>query len=165
MKIQRVPSKWAKTKVILQNQSLSLYVPDTRKYDLSVLKEMLALYAMVYIKPDRGSFGIGVMRAEQRTVILSPSQQKTEINVTADNEERQQQEAQVLYILRYAKMAEVFFSPKSCMRPYRNEFRTVPTSSKKELISCVTKIVPSTFEFLPKRLHQVHGKQQECSEE
>jgi hypothetical protein len=112
MKIQRVPSKWAKTKVILQNQSLSLYVPDTRKYDLSVLKEMLALYAMVYIKPDRGSFGIGVMRAEQRTVILSPSQQKTEINVTADNEERQQQEAQVLYILRYAKMAEVFFSPE-----------------------------------------------------
>lgn len=112
MKIQRVPSKWAKTKVILQNQSLSLYVPDTRKYDLSVLKEMLTLYAMVYIKPDRGSFGIGVMRAEQRTVILSPSQQKTEINVTANNEEREQQAAQVLYILRYAKMAEVFFSPE-----------------------------------------------------
>lgn len=112
MKIQRVPSKWAKTKVILQNQSLSLYVPDTRKYDLSVLKEMLALYAMVYIKPDRGSFGIGVMRAEQRTVILSPSQQKTEMNVTANNEEREQQEAQVLYILRYAKTAEVFFSPE-----------------------------------------------------
>lgn len=131
MKIQRVPSKWAKTKVILQNQSLSLYVPDTRKYDLNVLKEMLALYAMVYIKPDRGSFGIGVMRAEQRTVILSPSQQKTEINVTANNDEREQQEAQVLYILRYAKTAEVFFSPKSCMRPYRNEFRTVPTSSKR----------------------------------
>ncbi|MBY3618784.1 YheC/YheD family protein [Acinetobacter sp. CUI P1] len=112
MKIQRVPSKWAKTKVILQNQSLSLYVPDTRKYDLSVLKEMLALYAMVYIKPDRGSFGIGVMRAEQRTVILSPSQQKTEMNTTANNEEIQQQEAQVLYILRYAKTAEVFFSPE-----------------------------------------------------
>ncbi|KAA1188033.1 YheC/YheD family protein [Paenibacillus sp. B2(2019)] len=112
MKIQRVPSKWAKTKVILQNQSLSLYVPDTRKYDLNVLKEMLALYAMVYIKPDRGSFGIGVMRAEQRTVILSPSQQKTEMTVTANNEEREQQEAQVLYILRYAKTAEVFFSPE-----------------------------------------------------
>ena len=112
MKIQRVPSKWAKTKVILQNQSLSLYVPDTRKYDLNVLKEMLALYAMVYIKPDRGSFGIGVMRVEQRTVILSPSQQKTEMTVTANNEEREQQEAQVLYILRYAKTAEVFFSPE-----------------------------------------------------
>lgn len=112
MKIQRVPSKWAKTKVILQNQSLSLYVPDTRKYDLSVLKEMLALYAMVYIKPDRGSFGIGVMRVEQRTVILSPSQQKTEMTATANNEEREQQEAQVLYILRYAKTAEVFFSPE-----------------------------------------------------
>lgn len=112
MKIQRVPSKWAKTKVILQNQSLSLYVPDTRKYDLSVLKEMLALYTMVYIKPDRGSFGIGVMRAEQRTVILSPSQRKSEKNATTDNEEIEQQETQLLYILRYAKTAEVFFSPE-----------------------------------------------------
>ncbi|WP_042123055.1 YheC/YheD family protein [Paenibacillus sp. FSL R5-0345] len=112
MKIQRVPSKWAKTKVILQNQSLSLYVPDTRKYDLSVLKEMLVLYTMVYIKPDRGSFGIGVMRAEQRTVILSPSQRKSEKNATTDNEEIEQQETQLLYILRYAKTAEVFFSPE-----------------------------------------------------
>lgn len=112
MKIQRVPSKWAKTKVILQNQSLSLYVPDTRKYDLSVLKEMLALYAMVYIKPDRGSFGNGVMKAEQRTVILSPSQQKSEMNASANNEEIEQQEAQVLYILRYQKTAEVFFTPE-----------------------------------------------------
>lgn len=165
MKIQRVPSKWAKTKVILQNQSLSLYVPDTRKYDLSVLKEMLALYAMVYIKPDRGSFGIGVMRAEQRTVILSPSQQKTEMNTTANNEEIQQQEAQVLYILRYAKTAEVFFSPEELHEALQKRIQNRTYLIQKELISCVTKIVPSTFEFLPKRLHQVHGKQQECSEE
>jgi hypothetical protein len=112
MKIQRVPSKWAKTKVILQNQSLALYVPDTRKYDLNVLKEMLALYTMVYIKPDRGSFGNGVMRAEQRTVTLSPSQQKTELNSPPDNERIEVQEAQVLYILRYGKTAEVFFTPE-----------------------------------------------------
>ncbi|WP_313641646.1 YheC/YheD family protein [Paenibacillus sp.] len=112
MKIQRVPSKWAKTKVILQNQSLSLYVPDTRKYDLNVLKEMLVLYTMIYIKPDRGSFGFGVMRAEQRTVTLSSSQQKTEINATPNNDEIEQQEAQILYILRYGKTAEVFFTPE-----------------------------------------------------
>ncbi|HEY4432567.1 MAG TPA: YheC/YheD family protein [Paenibacillus sp.] len=112
MKIQRVPSKWAKTKVILQNQSLALYVPDTRKYDLNVLKEMLALYTMVYIKPDRGSFGNGVMRAEQRTVTLSSSQRKTELNSPPDNEEIEPQEAQILYILRYGKTAEVFFTPE-----------------------------------------------------
>ncbi|WP_339318196.1 YheC/YheD family protein [Paenibacillus sp. FSL R10-2734] len=110
MKIQRVPSKWAKTKVILQNQSLSMYVPDTRKYDLNVLKEMLALYTMVYIKPDRGSFGFGVMRAEQRTVILSPSQQNTEMKDSPNNDEKEQQEARILFILRYGKSAEVFFS-------------------------------------------------------
>ncbi|MNO83086.1 Endospore coat-associated protein YheD [compost metagenome] len=112
MKIQRVPSKWAKTIVILQNQSLALYVPDTRKYDLNVLKEMLALYTMVYIKPDRGSFGNGVMRAEQRTVTLSSSQQKPEVNSPPNNEEIEPQEAQVLYILRYGKTAEVFFTPE-----------------------------------------------------
>lgn len=110
MKIQRVPSKWAKTKVILQNQSLSLYVPDTRKYALDVLKEMIALFTMVYIKPDRGSYGIGVMRAEQRTVSLSPSKQElgNQTNPTDDNSE--QTEDKIMYILRFGKSAEVFFT-------------------------------------------------------
>lgn len=112
MKIQRVPSKWNKTKVILQNQSLSLYVPDTRKYDLDVLIEMLALYAMVYIKPDRGSYGIGVMRAEQRTVALRPSnsQYNNEINPTEDNIEHS--EDKIMYILRFGKTTEIFFTPE-----------------------------------------------------
>lgn len=109
MKIRRVSSKWAKTKVILQNQSLSLYVPDTRKYDLDVLKEMLALYTMVYIKPDRGSYGIGVMRAEQRSVALSPSTAQLD-NDIPPNEEAEQLEDKIMYILRFGKSAEIFFT-------------------------------------------------------
>lgn len=111
MKIQRVPSKWAKTKVILQNQSLSLYVPDTRKYDLDVLREMLALYTMVYIKPDRGSYGIGVMRAEQRSVALSPSTAQLD-NAMTPSEEVEQPEDKIMYILRFGKSAEIFFTPE-----------------------------------------------------
>lgn len=110
MKIQRVPSKWAKTRVILQNQSLSQYVPDTRKYSLDILKEMISLYTMVYIKPDRGSYGIGVMRAEQRTVLLSSSKQKAEAEDSPSKDHTNRPEEQIMFILRYGKTAEVFFS-------------------------------------------------------
>lgn len=48
MRIQRVSSKWAKTKVILQNRQLSVYIPETRKYSLEDLKEMLHLHGTVY---------------------------------------------------------------------------------------------------------------------
>ncbi|MNJ38161.1 Endospore coat-associated protein YheD [compost metagenome] len=40
------------------------YIPDTRKYSLAQLQDMLGLYEMVYIKPDCGTYGIGVMCAE-----------------------------------------------------------------------------------------------------
>lgn len=110
MKIQRVPSKWAKTRIILQNHSLSQYVPDTRKYELNELKAMIAQYTMVYIKPDRGSYGIGVMRAEQRTVVLSASNQKAAADEATSSSYTQPPEKQTLFILRYGKTAEVFFS-------------------------------------------------------
>lgn len=122
MKIQRVSSKWAKTKVILQNQSLSLYVPDTRKYDLNVLKEMLSLYTMVYIKPDRGSYGIGVMRAEQRTVALSPSTTQL-VNPITPTEDVEQPEDKFMYILRFEKSAEIFFTPEEMHKAIRNRIQ------------------------------------------
>ena len=106
MRIQRVSSKWAKTKAILQNHALSVYVPDTRKYGLTTLKEMLKLYNMVYIKPDRGTYGSGVMRVEQRVVTLS-SNQSIDIAEEIEGSER---ESKLMYLLRYRKSAEVFFS-------------------------------------------------------
>lgn len=65
MAIQRVASKWAKTKVLLNNKGLASYIPATRLYSLEALEDMLATHTLVYIKPDRGTYGNGVMSVEQ----------------------------------------------------------------------------------------------------
>ncbi|WP_286155139.1 YheC/YheD family protein [Bacillus sp. FJAT-27264] len=108
MKIQRVSSKWAKTSVILLNPGLANYIPDTRKYSFPTLVEMLAIHATVYVKPDRGTYGSGVMRAEQRVVSLAPS------ILADDSDDRKavRKEEQTMYILRYNKTAQIFASPQ-----------------------------------------------------
>jgi hypothetical protein len=110
MRIQRVSSKWAKTKIILQNRLLAIFIPETRKYSLDHLTELLEVYGTVYIKPDRGTYGSGVMRAERRTVHLSPSGQLRDHEVTAADSYEEKNREQVMYILRYAKDAEVYNS-------------------------------------------------------
>jgi hypothetical protein len=114
MRIQRVSSKWAKTKVILQNQLLSVFIPETRKYRLEDLKELLGLYGTVYIKPDRGTYGSGVMRVEQRVVHLSPSEQQPDFGHPESASRACEAEAapKQMYILRYAKDAEIFSTPE-----------------------------------------------------
>ncbi|ASA25003.1 YheC/YheD family protein [Paenibacillus donghaensis] len=105
MRIQRVSSKWAKTMVLLQNPSLAIHIPDTRKYSHEALEQLLDLYATVYIKPDRGTYGSGVMRAEKRMVTLIPGgkpEKKDPLEAAADT--------QIMYILRYEKMARIFSS-------------------------------------------------------
>ncbi|EPY08561.1 hypothetical protein PAALTS15_04381 [Paenibacillus alvei TS-15] len=66
MSSQRIFSKWKKTK-ILQDSSLRSYIPKTSIYSALRLKEMLNQYQMVYVKPDLGTHGKGVMRVTQRT--------------------------------------------------------------------------------------------------
>ena len=61
-----VMSKWAKTKVLLGNDEVRSYIPDTRKLSKSSLKTMLNLYGMVYVKPEHGTYGKGVIRVEQQ---------------------------------------------------------------------------------------------------
>lgn len=63
--IQRIASKWEKTKVLRQNDQLLHYIPDTRKYSLEQLQDMLSTYDLVYIKPDHGTYGNGVMNAQK----------------------------------------------------------------------------------------------------
>ena len=72
MTIQRIASKWEKTKVIRRKESLRPYIPDTRKYSSDHLREMLENYEMVYVKPDHGTYGNGVMCAEYWTDDLVP---------------------------------------------------------------------------------------------
>ncbi|USB33797.1 YheC/YheD family protein [Paenibacillus sp. YPG26] len=57
-------SKWIKTNVLLKNPAIRKYIPDTRRFNAQNLKSMLNAYGMVYIKPERGTHGLGVIRAE-----------------------------------------------------------------------------------------------------
>ncbi|MWV42615.1 YheC/YheD family protein [Paenibacillus sp. HJL G12] len=61
-----VLSKWIKTKVLLGNDHVRYHILDTRKFSKSSLKTMLKLYGMVYVKPEIGTYGNGVIRVEQR---------------------------------------------------------------------------------------------------
>ncbi|GIP59169.1 YheC/YheD family protein [Paenibacillus woosongensis] len=65
MAIQRVASKWEKTKALNKKDHILPYIPETRKYSLAHLQDMLGAYNMVYIKPDCGTYGIGVMCVEK----------------------------------------------------------------------------------------------------
>ncbi len=59
-----VSSKWLKTKALLTNNELQKYVPRTELMTASSLMAMLHELKMVYIKPNIGSYGNGVMRVE-----------------------------------------------------------------------------------------------------
>ena len=62
MSIQRVASKWHKTTVLEQNKHIFKFVPLTQPYNCDSLKSMLEKFSNVFIKPDRGTHGNGVMQ-------------------------------------------------------------------------------------------------------
>lgn len=64
MRIQRIASKWKKTQIIQQRTHLQAYIPETQKFSLENLTNMIHKYELIYIKPDRGTYGQGVMSAE-----------------------------------------------------------------------------------------------------
>ncbi|XEC95013.1 YheC/YheD family protein [Paenibacillus tarimensis] len=66
MAIRRIISKWEKTKAILGNVQLNDYIPRTEIFTEPELALMLDQYNMVYVKPDKGTFGSGVIRIERR---------------------------------------------------------------------------------------------------
>lgn len=62
-----VLSKWRKTNALLRKPEMREFIPETRKLTYESLRELLDKYKMVYIKPDIGTYGNGVMRAEAVT--------------------------------------------------------------------------------------------------
>lgn len=64
---QKVGSKWIKTNILLKNNDLAPYIPETKVYDKKTLVTMLDKYQMVYLKPDKGSQGKGVIRLDKLT--------------------------------------------------------------------------------------------------
>lgn len=60
-----VVSKWKKTKALEKYDDLKKVIPDTVQMTKSSLHHYLREYNMVYIKPDYGTYGNGVMRVKK----------------------------------------------------------------------------------------------------
>ncbi|MFD2615325.1 YheC/YheD family protein [Paenibacillus gansuensis] len=61
-----VSSKMEKTRILLRDPELARHVPETYPLTSVRLKQMLDRTGMVYVKPDTGSLGIGVMKVEKQ---------------------------------------------------------------------------------------------------
>lgn len=62
---QHIGSKWRKTAALMRSKPLRRLIPETVRYDRARLIKMLNRYAMVYVKPETGTHGKGVMRVAQ----------------------------------------------------------------------------------------------------
>ncbi|WP_042197109.1 YheC/YheD family protein [Paenibacillus camerounensis] len=68
MKVKKadpLQSKWYKTRLLQQSGFIKRYIPDTRRFSRSNLEQMIYSYGMIYVKPERGTYGNGVIRAER----------------------------------------------------------------------------------------------------
>ncbi|SEN46686.1 YheC/YheD family protein [Paenibacillus sp. OV219] len=79
MAIQRVKSKWAKTKVLMNSEQLRARIPVTKVWASPALEQLLQDFGMVYVKPDQGTFGLGVIRVEKQSDISYSYQHDTKI--------------------------------------------------------------------------------------
>lgn len=59
---QQIASKLLKTAVILSDPHLATYIPETRWFSKDTLYYMLRKYPVVYLKPDKGTGGGGIIR-------------------------------------------------------------------------------------------------------
>ena len=58
-------SKWIKTQVLSRNQSIRPLIPRTEILTKHSLHSMLQAYHMVYLKPDNGTWGKGILKVRQ----------------------------------------------------------------------------------------------------
>jgi hypothetical protein len=65
--IQRIQSKLAKTNVLLLHETIRNFIPSTKKWSREMLLSMLNRYSMIYVKPNLGTYGNGVIRVEKIT--------------------------------------------------------------------------------------------------
>lgn len=62
-----VGSKWKKTLAICRHEKINAFVPETLRLSEASLAQLLAKFGMVYVKPEYGSHGKGVIRVERCT--------------------------------------------------------------------------------------------------
>ncbi len=63
---QQIASKMLKTRVLQRDPSLRGVIPETLWYTRQNLEEMLERHRTVYVKPDKGGGGAGILRIEKR---------------------------------------------------------------------------------------------------
>lgn len=66
-KVRKHHGKWKKTKLLLKHRRFKKYVPPTAKFNKKNLSSFLDKYTSVYIKPDLGRHGHGVIKVTKRT--------------------------------------------------------------------------------------------------
>jgi hypothetical protein len=62
---RQLASKWLKSNALLTNPYIAQHIPKTRLYNTTNLRQMLARYGMVVLKPVCGTGGNGVIKAEK----------------------------------------------------------------------------------------------------
>jgi glutathione synthase/RimK-type ligase-like ATP-grasp enzyme len=67
-----IHSKWAKTLAIAASPEVRGHIPVTHRLNKETLQKMLHQHKMVYIKPNVGTFGNGVMRVEWKEGAAAP---------------------------------------------------------------------------------------------
>jgi hypothetical protein len=63
---QQIASKLLKTRVLEKTESLRPFLPETLWYSSDALEEMLTRYPSVYVKPDKGGGGGGILCVRKR---------------------------------------------------------------------------------------------------
>lgn len=61
---RHVLSKWVKTQAVLQDDRVKSHIPETYPFCYETLKWMLHRHHMIYVKPDIGTYGNGVIKVE-----------------------------------------------------------------------------------------------------
>jgi hypothetical protein len=65
MKHTCIRSKMTKGKPLMDDPNISRYVPKTQWFHASSLERMLNTFSTLYIKPDKGSAGVGIIRVKR----------------------------------------------------------------------------------------------------
>lgn len=63
---QYVISKWEKTELLMEDEDIRAYMPDTQLLTYQSLLDMLSSYPVVFLKPDNGMKGKGIIRVKRR---------------------------------------------------------------------------------------------------
>ncbi|MCR8642064.1 YheC/YheD family protein [Paenibacillus sp. N1-5-1-14] len=58
----RYTNKWRATKLFMQTDALQKWMPETMKYNVSNLREMIGKYRILYVKPGNGTGGRSIVK-------------------------------------------------------------------------------------------------------